>query len=304
MVIPRHALVALNPLQWFATGDGWLDWQLSPPLGDLFAQIKSAGFDAVATRLPEGMAASTYVQVAHDAGLSLAPGTTTIRLADDGDDAPTLEAITRLTDAYGELGLPSVFIFPGMIPDAPRVAHPARGFEASPERMTRLADLLVRAGEIATAGGVMPILHPHVGTWVETEAETRALLDAVPPNLLGFGPDLGHLSWAGADVVCLIREYRTRIRGIHVKDLHQDVARRSRAEDLTYRQTVMAGLWTEPGRGDLDYEAIWAALGEDFSGAIVIEVDRGALDPPLESARACAQWVRSSREPGAAAGRG
>lgn len=47
------------------------------------------------------------------------------------------------------------------------------------------------------------------------------------------------------------------------------------------------------GNGDIDYEPIWNELGEDFTGTIVIEVDRGAVTPPIESARLCAEWARA-----------
>lgn len=295
MVLPGSAPIALNPLQWFATADGWLDWQLSPSLPDLFAQIKEVGFDAVATRIPTDLSPGAYAQRAQDAGLTLAPGTVAIRPTPDGQNAPTIEVAAQLAAAYGELGLTHVFIFTGMDPAAARVAHPAQGFEADPDRLGFLADLLGRIGEVTTAAGVLPILHPHVGTWVETEDETRTILDAVPEELLGFGPDIGHLSWAGADVVGLVRDYAPRIGGLHVKDMHRGVASRSRAEGLTYQQTVLAGLWTEPGRGDIEYEPIWDALGEDFTGPIVIEVDRGEAESPFESARLCARWARGAQ---------
>ena len=41
-----------------------------------------------------------------------------------------------------------------------------------------------RIGEAMRAEGVRPALHPHVGTWVETERECRAVLDAVEPDSL------------------------------------------------------------------------------------------------------------------------
>jgi len=63
--------------------------------------------------------------------------------------------------------------------------------------------------------------------------------------------------------------------------------------NLNYRETVKAGLWVEPGRGDLDFDAILAPLGGRDMWAI-IEVDRPDLETPLASAQACADWARTA----------
>mgnify|MGYP000914853298 CR=1 FL=1 len=41
--------------------------------------------------------------------------------------------------------------------------------------------------------------------------------------------------------------------------------------------------------------SLWDALGADFAGTIVIEVDRGTIEPPFESVRACAEWANNLR---------
>ncbi|MEV4018691.1 hypothetical protein AB0J35_50180 [Nonomuraea angiospora] len=46
--------------------------------------------------------------------------------------------------------------------------------------------------------------------------ETRAVLDAIAPELLSFGPDTGHLHWAGADPAELITRYRDRVGAAHL----------------------------------------------------------------------------------------
>lgn len=176
-----------------------------------------------------------------------------------------------------------------------RVAHPARAWDGDPARLERIVELLTEISKVVTAEGVHPILHPHIGIWVEKADKTRYVLDRADPKLLGLGPDVGRWTWAGDDSVELISEYRDRVRGVHVKDLRRAVCDESLAEDRSYDDTVVADLWIEPGRGDMDYAGLWTALGEDFDGTIVVEVGRGDIDPPFESARECAQWVASQR---------
>ncbi|MFI6681590.1 hypothetical protein [Kribbella sp. NPDC050470] len=63
--------------------------------------------------------------------------------------------------------------------------------------LPKVVDGVGVAAEAITSEGVTPALHPHVGSTIETEPEIRAVLDAVPASILSFGPDTGHLAWAG-----------------------------------------------------------------------------------------------------------
>jgi inosose dehydratase len=203
--------------------------------------------------------------------------------------------VTRAADVartHANLGLSEIFLGTGMSRDAPRVLHPAQGFAFDPARLERVTDLIETVARTMVAEGVRPALHPHVGTWIETEAESRAVLEAIDSELLAFGPDTGHLAWAGADVAELISDYADRVASVHVKDCRLSVAERARSEKLGYRAAVMDGLWAEPGRGELELEAMLDALPATFEGWLIVEVDRPDLPDPLESARASASWMK------------
>lgn len=294
--IPPTATVAINPLQYFATPDGFLDWGLAPPWAELMADLKRAGFDAVHTRFPGDVSPRDYGRIIRDAGLTPAPGTIQFGIPEDGSSIEgTEEHFRRNAAGFAELGLDHIFILADVLPDAPRVITPAVGAQADDARLDSVVETLTAACSAAVAEGVLPILHPHVGTWVETAAETRYVMDRIDASILGFGPDVGHLSWAGEDPIPLIEEYRDRLRGLHIKDFHQSVIDESKAAGRTYQQTAVAGIWTEPGRGDFNFDRLWEAVGPDFAGTMVVEVDRGTIEPPFESVRACAEWVASQR---------
>ncbi|MGX1669404.1 sugar phosphate isomerase/epimerase family protein [Streptomyces sp. NPDC055400] len=287
--------LALNPIQWSATDDGWLDPALAPPPAELLALVKKAGFDAVMAAVPAGHTVAAYAALLDDAGLRPAPGYFVCRSQGDPADAPAvIEAAAAAAGEHAELGLTDIGLGLPMIKGGPRILRPAQGTEPDVGRLAALTDLLGRAAEAMRAEGVRPALHPHVGTWIETEAETRAVLDALPAEQLGFLPDTGHLSWAGANVAGLVAEYGRRIPFLHVKDARMTVAEQGRAAGQDYQRTVVDGLWTEPGRGDLDLTGIVAALPDDFAGCLMVEVDRPALTDPYESAVASARWMRSA----------
>ncbi|MDW6064416.1 TIM barrel protein [Streptomyces sp. FXJ1.4098] len=110
-----------------------------------------------------------------------------------------------------------------------------------PGRLERVRDLLAEIAGIIRAEGIAPAFHPHVGTWAETEEETRFVLDTVDASVLAFGPDMGHLAWAGADAAQLVRDYADRVASVHIKDLDLGLAAQAREAGWDYRKTVLAG---------------------------------------------------------------
>jgi inosose dehydratase len=297
MPVTTHPF-ALNPIQWLASDDGWLDFSRQLDHRQLLEEIKAAGFDAVMAELPDGWSLEQYQAVFQEIGLECAPGFFSVGLAEQPDNELVARA-AAVARTHADLGLKEIFLGTGMSRDAPRVLHPAQGFAFDQGRLERVIELIETVARTMIAEGVRPALHPHVGTWIETEDEARTVLEAIDSSLLAFGPDTGHLVWAGADVRALISDYADRVASVHVKDCRLSVAERARSEDLGYQAAVMAGLWAEPGRGELELEAILDALPTTFDGWLIVEVDRPDLADPLESARASASWMKRyiQREP-------
>jgi inosose dehydratase len=286
---------ALNPIQWFATEDGWLDPTKGPTPRDLLKEIARSGFHAVHAQVPAGWTTEDYQNALKDAGLQPAPGYLSMALPEHGVDiATTLETARTSATQQAQLGLTDMFISTRMTKDAPRVKRPGVGAEFDEARFVMIFDLVERASAILKEEGVKAALHPHIGTWIESEAETRRLLDNISSDQLGFGPDTGHLSWAGADIIGLMSDYRDRTRVVHVKDCRLSVRDAAKAAGKSYQETVVSGLWAEPGTGELDLEGMLAALGPDFDGWLIAEVDFPTL-PPFECAQASAEWLADLR---------
>ena len=293
--------IAINPIQWVASDDGHLDRSLQPPLPDLLDQIKRAGFPAAVVTAP-GVSLEDYKKAYAEAGMLPAP-------AYFGTPSPeaniplvqTLEEAKAFGARQASLGLKDTFIAVHMPPTVrPRVDVPALGVQFDQARLNQVIDELGKAAEVIKAEGVMPALHPHVGTWIETEAETRQTLDAIGAGTLNFGPDSGHLSWAKADVLGLFRDYAKRISVMHIKDIRLDVRDESTKLGRSYPEAALAGLWAEPGNGNLDIDSMIAALGADFDGWLIAEVDRPTMKP-YESAIISAKYLRGLKRPGAKA---
>jgi inosose dehydratase len=183
-----------------------------------------------------------------------------------------------------------------MTRDAPRVRRAAVGSDFDSDRLEIVRDTVGAVAESMVAeADVTVALHPHVGTWVETDEETRYLLDSIDDTMLGFGPDIGHLYWAGADVPHLFHDFGDRVRGVHLKDYSKDIATRARTDGWSYQETVLAGVWREPGTGTEDLTGMLATLPADWSGPVVIEVDRAAAETPERSIALCGEWMKSKQ---------
>ncbi|HWC23905.1 MAG TPA: sugar phosphate isomerase/epimerase [Flexivirga sp.] len=289
--------LALNPIQWMATNDGWLDPELAPEPAELLDQVKRAGFDHVMASVPAGLSGTEYVSLVEQAGLGLAPGYVTLRF--DGSAGSAQAAVDTAVESareLAELGLSTTGLGTNMVKGSPRVQTPAQGVDHDPSRLSAFVDAIGQAAERMATYGIRPDLHPHVGTWIETEDETRTVLDQLPADLVGFLPDIGHLSWARADVGGLITQYQKRISFLHIKDCRPEVADRGRELGWGYQQTVLQGLWVEPGRGGLDIRGLVDRLPDDFDGHLMVEVDRPDIADPRASADASADWMRRAFE--------
>ena len=275
--------VGFNPLTWFSIPGGRA---AAPPIDVIYREIRDAGFSAVHAEVPEGMSVNDYRGLLTEVGLEPAPGYFSAAFSDSAAMPAATEAAKRAASEHIQLGLDRIFIADGF--GAPsRATTPAQGVDADADRLRTIIDNLGKVATAMTAEGVLPCLHQHVGTWIESPDELTTVLESIPDNVLLFGPDTGHLAWAGADPAELIRRCNQRVGAVHLKDI-----RRQNAAGRDYRAAGAAHVWTEPGRGDVDFASVLQALF-GFDGWYVVEVDIPDQPTPKECARVSAQWVRA-----------
>jgi inosose dehydratase len=132
-------------------------------------------------------------------------------------------------------------------------------------RLTRFAELLA-------AQGLRIAYHHHMGTVVQTGAEIDRMMAGTGPAFTLL-LDTGHATWGGADPADLARRYRDRIVHVHVKDVRPDVAREAKDGDWSFLTSVLAGVYTVPGDGSVDYVSVFREL-PGYSGWVVIEAEQ------------------------------
>jgi inosose dehydratase len=103
-----------------------------------------------------------------------------------------------------------------------------------------------------SAGGIALVYHHHMGTVIESEAEIDRLM-AVTGDKVGLLLDTGHAVCAGVDPAALIRRHGDRIKHVHCKDVRREVLARARADDASFLDAVLDGVFTVPGDGCIDF---------------------------------------------------
>lgn len=208
----------------------------------------------------------------------------------------------RIAKLLAAVGGPDTMIVLGNDP----YGNPVRGQNAgrvTPEIGLTDAEWEIFAGaanhlarRVRDEAGIRTVIHPHLGTLVETGAEVRRLLAMTDPSLLGLCLDTGHWAFGtGENPVDAVREFGDRIWHVHFKDADPAIMAQSRAEGWHGLQSTGHGVFCELGKGSVDFPGMLTALGEiGYDAWIVVEQDiLPGMGNPRESARRNRDYLHS-----------
>jgi len=274
--------IGANPIGW--SNDDMRELGGATPLDVCLAEAKEAGFEGVELGHKFPRERQALAAVLARFGLSLVSGWYSAELLRRDADEEMRHLRPHL-DLLKALGC-SVLVFAETsnaihgdrtkaFADRPVLA--ASEWREFGQRMTEVADRTLKEG-------VRLVYHHHMGTVVESAEEIDALMAATGPSV-HLLLDTGHATFADADPAALARRYRTRISHVHAKDVRADVMARARAQRLSFLDAVIAGVFTVPGDGCVDYPAVFREL-PGYSGWIVVEAEQDpAAAHPLTYAK-------------------
>jgi inosose dehydratase len=199
-------------------------------------------------------------------GLSLVGGFLAVPLHDPASRRSTVDEATRTAELLADAGAELLVL---------AAATGLDGYDERPALTAAQWDTLVETAGLvrdrAVRAGLRTVLHPHVGTHVETTAEvTRFLADSDLPLCV----DTGHLLIGGTDPVELVRDHPHRVGHVHLKDVRADLADAVRSGRLGYTEAVAQGIYVPLGDGDVDLAELLKLLRDnDYSGWYVLEQD-------------------------------
>ena len=282
------AKIAGAPISWgVCEVPGW-GYQLSPER--VLAEMRHAGLPA--TELgPEGFLPAdpgALTALLGEYGLRCVGAFAPVLLHDaDHDPVPDVSAALEALVAAGARILVLA------------AATGSESYDSRPQldggQWNTLLANLDRVAAAAAQRGVTAVLHPHVGTMVETRADVdRVLAGSAIPLCL----DTGHLLIGGTDPVELARKVPDRVAHVHLKDVDAELAASVRSGELTYTEAVAKRMYTPLGTGDVDVAGIVAVLRDNgFDGWFVLEQDtilddEPAGEGPVRDVRASVAYLR------------
>jgi inosose dehydratase len=288
---PAGRRIAVNPIPYWSKAG-----KTREVFEEAFTDFAKIGYSAVKADVLDGMKAQEYTEWIGSYGLAPAISLFSSAFDETIDITEEVERAKRFASTQAELGLDRTMISSMAIPA--RMARPAVGADFSRDRLNRAIENCGIVCEVLQSEGLRPLHHSHVGGVFETEDDIVALLDELGSDLIGFGPDTGHLRWAGIEPASLIKRYADRLGGIHIKDVFPDHLGPSHGDAETpvgpsYQELAATKrLWCEPGRGVVDFDAVLRAIPKGYDGDFMIEIDEPSVESRFESHEIAYQWAQ------------
>ena len=154
----------------------------------------------------------------------------------------------------------------------------------SRDEIKAYAEKLSEVAKWSTDQGMPVAYHHHMGSIIESEDDVNWLMEYSDPAALRLTFDTGHLLFGGGDVMATLDRWGDRVHHVHFKDVRPDIVKDVRDNRRSFLDAVIAGAFTVPGDGCIDFYAVGKALkGMDYSGWIVVEAEQDpAKAPPKE----------------------
>jgi myo-inosose-2 dehydratase len=245
--------LGVNPIAW--SNDDLRELGGATPLETCLAEARQAGFVGIELghKFPREPSALARVLGRHD--LTLVSGWYSSALL----DRPPRAEIAAIADHAALLSALGCEVL--ILAETSNAIHGRREVPLSrspglaPAEMTAFAHAVTEVAKHLLEGGLRLAYHHHLGTVVETRAEIGAFMERAGPEV-GLLLDTGHACAAGIDPVELAEAYGDRVVHLHGKDVRAEVLARVRAEDMSFLDGVVAGLFTVPGDGCVDFAGL------------------------------------------------
>ena len=130
--------------------------------------------------------------------------------------------------------------------------------------------------------GITLAYHHHMGAYVESPDDIDRLMALTDPAKVGLLFDTGHAYFGGAaDPNALLRKHVTRVVHVHCKDVRPGLIAKARNDGWSFLNGVLAGTFTVPGDGAIDYDAVLGTLhAASYQGWLVVEAEQDPAVAP------------------------
>ena len=154
-------------------------------------------------------------------------------------------------------------------------------------------DGLNRLGKVAADRGFKLCFHHHMGTVVQSAAETDRMLANTDPRYVFLCYDTGHFTFAGEDPLLMLQKYADRVGHVHLKDMRLSVVQQVKEQGWSFLTAVRNGAFTVPGDGDVEFDPVFQLLSKaGYEGWLLVEAEQDpAKANPLEYAIKARKYI-------------
>ncbi len=130
--------------------------------------------------------------------------------------------------------------------------------------------------------GITLAYHHHMGAYVESPEDIDTLMRLTDPACTSLLFDTGHAYYGGAaDPNVLLARHARRVVHVHCKDVRPNVIAKARNDGWSFLRGVLAGTFTVPGDGVIDYDAVLGTLHDaGYRGWLVVEAEQDPAVAP------------------------
>jgi inosose dehydratase len=156
------------------------------------------------------------------------------------------------------------------------------GYDVSDDQIKICADALNAIGMETIKFGIKLAPHPHVGSLIQNEHETRKLMELTDPRYVWLTTDTSHLTLGGMDPLQIMKDYWPRVAEVHYKDAPTHL--RGNKVVAVPRSGPESGghHWFRnlggPDSGGVDFPAIQKFLiARNYNGWVTLDLDASMI---------------------------
>ncbi|QMU30637.1 sugar phosphate isomerase/epimerase family protein [Adhaeribacter radiodurans] len=154
------------------------------------------------------------------------------------------------------------------------------------EDLVKYGKMLTEVGKRTQPLGIETTYHNHMHQLGETPEEVDVILKNTDPKYVSLLLDVAHYQQGGGDPAKAIRQYKNRLKALHIKDVR----------DKNAIDPSKPYQFVELGQGRVNFPGIFAALKEvNFKGYAIIELDAVPEKnrTPLESGQITRNYLKN-----------
>ena len=148
-------------------------------------------------------------------------------------------------------------------------------------------------GRVAKQYQLKLVYHHHMGTGIQTIEEVDRLMTGTNPELVHLLYDTGHIYVSDGDYMTMLKNYVSRVKHVHFKDVRENALAECKAAGRSFLQSFLHGMFTVPGDGVIDFTKPYQLLRDaGYQGWIIIEAEQDpVVAHPLEYALKAKQYI-------------